>query len=67
MEQKTKEQEYKIIIKPSIARKLLKLGNPILDIKPHREFKSETVFIFEITEKFKNDLSELKKVNNKTK
>jgi hypothetical protein len=42
---------YKIIINPSIARQLLHKGNPISDIKPKKENKNETVFVFEDTEK----------------
>jgi translation initiation factor 1 (eIF-1/SUI1) len=35
------------------------MGNPIVDIKPDREREGRTIFIFETTEKFKNDLSTL--------
>lgn len=31
------------------------MGNPILDIKPYKEDKSKTIFVFEVTEKFKED------------
>ena len=37
------------------------MGNPIVDIKPYRDEDKEkegrTVFIFEVTEKFKSDLA----------
>ena len=51
--------DYKIIIKPPIARTLLHMGNPIVDIKPKKENKNETVFVFEDTEKLKNDLTSI--------
>lgn len=47
----------KIIIKPSIARTLLHKGNKIIDIKPNRLKPNESVFVFESTEKLKNDLT----------
>ena len=37
------------------------MGNPIVDIKPYRDEDKEkegrTIFIFEVTEKFKSDLA----------
>jgi hypothetical protein len=53
--------ECKIIIKPSIARQLLHMGNPIEDIKPKKENPLETVFVFKDTEKLKNDLTSITK------
>jgi len=52
---------YKVIIKPPIARILLHKGNPILDIKPNKNNPNETVFVFEDTEKFRNDLTTITK------
>jgi hypothetical protein len=49
--------EYKVILKPSIARHLLSKGNPIVDIKPNKNKAGETVFVFENTEKLKEDLT----------
>ena len=49
--------DCKVIIKPSIARTLLHRGNPIVDIKPNKDKPLESVFVFENTEKFKNDLT----------
>lgn len=60
-ENETIEQKYKVIIKPSIARKLLKLGNQICDIKPNKNNSEASVFVFEFNEKFMNNLNELKK------
>jgi hypothetical protein len=52
---------YKSIFKPKIARELLRLGNPIHDIKACKENTDRTIFIFEITEKFTNDLATVQK------
>lgn len=50
----------KLIFSPTVARKLLKLGHVIIDIKPKKENKNESIFIFEDTEKFRKDLSTIK-------
>lgn len=51
------KKEYKEIFTPYVARRLLKMGNPIYDIKPRKEDRSKTIFVFEITEKFKKDMA----------
>lgn len=51
--------DTKLIFKSYFARQLLKMGNPIFDIKPDREREGRTIFVFEKTEKFLNDLSTL--------
>lgn len=53
------EKQYKIIFKPSLARKLLKDGNYVVDIKKSRDNENATVFVFENTEKFREDLSRI--------
>lgn len=60
MEKEIKEKEYQVIIKPSVARKLLKLGNVICDIKPNKINKELSVYVFRVDEKFINDLKEIK-------
>lgn len=50
-------KQYKEIFTPYVARRLLKMGNPICDIKPAKENKDKTIFIFEITEKLQNDMA----------
>lgn len=52
------EKTTKIISDVTIARKLCKMGNPIIDIKKNK-FKADnsSVFVFAITDKFKEDLS----------
>jgi len=52
-------KKYKSIFKPAIARNLLKMGNPIVDIKGMKDFPEKTMFFFEVTEKFEQDLAKL--------
>ena len=47
--------ETKSVFTPYVARRLLRMGNPIVDIKPCKEDRSKTIFVFEVTEKFKKD------------
>ena len=49
-------KEAKLIFTAEMARKLLKNGHRIIDIKPHRENKDRTVFVFAVTEEFIKDL-----------
>lgn len=49
----------KIIYNPTIAKQLLKLGNPIVDIKPNKTNNRETIFVFEATEKMLKDLTSI--------
>ena len=51
---------YKSIFTPGVARFLLKLGNPIYDIKADKKNKDKTIFIFEETEKFIKDMASVK-------
>lgn len=51
--------ETKLIFNPAIARKLLKMGNIIVDLKPLREDKEKTIFVFEYTNKLKEDLKKI--------
>lgn len=47
----------KMIFTPYVARKLLHMGNPIIDIKPNKENRDKTIFVFENTSKLKNDMA----------
>ena len=49
----------KLIMNPIMARKLLKNGNVIIDIKPKKENKRETIFIFDLTDKLLKDMEAL--------
>lgn len=51
--------KLKAIFNPAMARKLLKAGNPIKDIKPDNNDIDKTIFLFEVTEKFMSDLTRL--------
>lgn len=55
----------KCILNPSMARKLLKAGNPIVDIKANKVNKTKTVFIFEVTDKFTSDFTKISEENKK--
>ena len=50
-------KQYKEIFTPYVARRLLKMGNPIYDIKPKKEDRNQTIFVFEITEKLQKDMA----------
>lgn len=54
------EKTTKIISDAKVARKLCKMGNPIVDIKRNK-FKADnsSVFVFAITDKFREDLSSI--------
>lgn len=47
----------KSIFTPYVARRLLKMGNPIVDIKPYKEDRDRTIFVFEDTDKLQIDLA----------
>jgi len=51
------DKDFKLIFKGEIARKLLRLGNPIYDIKSAKENSDRTIFVFKTTQKFINDLA----------
>jgi hypothetical protein len=48
--------QTKCIFTPFVAKKLLKMGNPIIDIRADKNNKDKTVFVFEKTEKLKEDM-----------
>lgn len=52
---------YKSIFTAGVARYLLKLGNPIYDIKPDKKNKDRTIFVFEETDKFVKDMASVKR------
>lgn len=51
----------KLIFSPMVARKLLKMGHVVVDIKPHRENENQSIFVFEDTEMFRKNLSIIKR------
>ena len=46
----------KCIFTPFVARNLLRMGNRIVDIKPDKNNKDKTIFVFEDTNKLKEDM-----------
>lgn len=54
-------KKYKSIFEPRVARFLLKKGNSIFDIKPNKDNPQKTIFIFEETEKLKEDMKNISK------
>lgn len=52
------EKTCKIVNDASIARKLLKDGYKMVDIKPKRNHERETIFVFEISDGFMNKMDE---------
>lgn len=52
------DKRYKEIFTPYVARRLLRMGNPIVDIKPDKNNRDKTIFIFEVTNKFNADIVE---------
>ena len=49
----------RLVTDPRIARKLLKKGFLVIDIKPNKSNPDKSVFIFENTEEFKVALEEV--------
>lgn len=49
-------RKSRLIFDAKIARKLLKQGFVVTDIKPNRENTEKSIFIFENTEEFKQAL-----------
>lgn len=49
----------RLVTDPRIARKLLKKGFVVIDIKPNKSNPDKSVFIFENTEEFKVALEEV--------
>lgn len=56
-ENNTQDLNSKIVFRAYIARRLLKMGNSVIDIKPDRNNAMRTLFVFENTDKFKKDFA----------
>lgn len=66
------QNDSKLIFKPKVARRLLKMGAKLIDIKADRTNKQRTVFVFERDEAFDrnfnavvNDLAD-ERINKKS-
>lgn len=57
MEKDTRKS--RLIFDAKIARRLLKEGFVVIDIKPNRENTDRSIFVFENTEEFKQALTEI--------
>ena len=57
MEKDTRKS--RLIFDAKIARKLLKEGFVVIDIKPNRENTDKSIFVFENTEEFKQALAKV--------
>lgn len=55
----THQKKYRCICSPCIARRLIRSGFRVVDIKPNKDEKDRTVFIFENTKAFSVVLSEI--------
>ena len=57
MTETTATVKYKSVFKPGVARHLIKMGNPVYDIKPKKENPDASIFLFAETEKFQKDFA----------
>ena len=49
-------QKGTVVFRGDIARELLRRGYTIIDIKPDKNNKDKTIFVFEDTNKLKEDM-----------
>ena len=59
MKDKKDIRKSRLVFDAKMARKLLKQGFVVIDIKPNRENTDKTIFVFENTEEFKVALEKL--------
>jgi hypothetical protein len=52
-------RKSRLIFDAKIARKLLKMGFVVIDIKPNRENTDKSIFVFGNTEEFKQALTQI--------
>ena len=52
-------RQSRLIFDAKIARKLLKMGFVVIDIKPNRENTDKSIFVFENTDEFKQALAQI--------
>jgi len=55
------EEVLKCVISPKLARTLIKLGFVVKDIRPNRDIRDATIFLFEDTDELKNQIEIFKK------
>lgn len=54
------EKKSQIVSSPALARRLMQMDNRLIDIAPKKDAERETVFYFEVTDKFQVDFEDLK-------
>ena len=59
MNDKKDTRKSRLVFDAKMARKLLKQGFVVIDIKPNRENTDKTIFVFENTDEFKVALEKL--------
>lgn len=59
MNDKKDTRKSRLVFDAKMARKLLKQGFVVIDIKPNRENTDKTIFVFENTDEFKAALEKL--------
>jgi hypothetical protein len=52
-------RKSRLMFDAKIARKLLKMGYVVIDIKPNRENTDKSIFVFENTDEFKQALTQI--------
>lgn len=55
------KKEYKLVFNAGVARKMLKMGLPIADIKADKTNHDKTVFVFKRTPEFESAFSQINK------
>lgn len=55
------KKEYKLVFNAGNARRLLKMGCPIVDIKSDRNNTDKTVFVFKRTPEFEEAFAQINK------
>lgn len=61
------EKKAKLVFNAGVARKLLKAGCHIIDVKADRDNKDKTVFVFERDDAFENAFAEINEELKKVK
>lgn len=60
-------KEYKLVFNAGVARKLLKMGINVADIKADRANKDKTVFVFKRTVEFEEAFAQINREIQETK
>ena len=55
------KKNFKLVFNPGCARRLLRVGCTISDIKQSKENPDKTIFVFKVDEKFKSEFERINK------